>query len=157
MTDTYTSLPSMPAATRESLQHVLATEGNEQLAAILQRPRPEGFTLLDEIQVLGAASSFGRWADDIELLSTLKSMLFDDDLNALSDSAERVTRSVASPASGEGPEHELAKAAFDIAQSHQRESHSSCVRSERIDRTRGDYRRLLNTLRARIRDVTTGT
>ncbi|WP_430624669.1 hypothetical protein, partial [Pseudomonas syringae] len=157
MTDTYTSLPSMPAATRESLHLVLATEGREQLAAILQRPRPEGFTLLDEIQVLGAASSFGRWADDIELLSTLKSMLFDDDLNALSDSAERVTRSVASPASGEGPEHELAKAAFDIAQSHQRESHSSCVRSERIDRTRGDYRRLLNTLRARIRDVTTGT
>ncbi|MBS7413561.1 MULTISPECIES: hypothetical protein [Pseudomonas syringae group] len=158
MTDTYTaSLPSISAAGRESLQHMLTTEGSEQLAAILQRPRPEGFTLLDEIQVLGAASSFGRWADDIELLNTLKSVLFDDELNALGDSTERVTRSVDSPVSDAGPEHELAKAAFDIAQSHQRESHSPSVRAERIDRARGDYPRLLNTLRARLRDVKTGT
>ncbi len=128
MTDTYTaSLPSISAAGRESLQHMLTTEGSEQLAAILQRPRPEGFTLLDEIRVLGAASSFGRWADDIELLNTLKSVLFDDELNALGDSTERVTRSVDSPVSDAGPEHELAKAAFDIAQSHQRESHSPSV------------------------------
>jgi len=158
MTDTHTSsFPSMPVAGRERLQHMLATEGSEQLAAILQRPRPEGFTLLDEIQVLGAASVFGRWADDIELLNTLKSVLFDDELNVLRDSAERVTRSVASPALEAGPEHELAKAALDIAQSHQRESHSPSIRIERIDRTRGDYRRLLNTLRARMRDVKTGT
>ncbi len=157
MTDTYTaSFPSRPTVVRESLQHVLAVEGNEQLAAILQRPRPEGFTLLDEIQVLGAASAFGRWADDLELLSSLKSMLFDDELNALGDSAERVTRSVGSSTSEAGPEHELAKAAFDIAQSHQRESHSPGVRTGHIDRTRGDYPRLLNTLRARLRDVKTG-
>ena len=156
MTDT-SSLPSLSAASRERLQHVLAAEGSEQLAAILQRPRPEGFTLLDEIQLLGAASSFGRWADDIELLNTLKSVLFDDELNALRDSAERVTRSADSPTLAAGPEYELAKAAFDIAQSHQRESHSPSVRTERIDRSLGDYPRLLNTLRARIRDVKTGT
>ncbi|KPY85916.1 Uncharacterized protein ALO44_05303 [Pseudomonas syringae pv. tagetis] len=155
MTDTQTSaLPARPAA---SVHDLLAAQGNDHLTAILLRPRTEGFTLLDEITVLGAASSFKRWADDIQLLGTLKSMLFDDELHAFKGGAERVTRSVSPETSLTGPEDERAKAVFDIAQRHQREPHSPIIRTERLDRTRGDYPRLLNTLRARIRDLKTGT
>ncbi|EKG34019.1 hypothetical protein [Pseudomonas avellanae] len=158
MTDIYTPSPtSMPVAAQERLRHLLAAEGDEQLAALLRRPRPEGFTLLEEIQILGAFSAFGRWADDNELLSTLKSLLFDVELNAFADGTERVTRSVSPENSESGLEHELAKAAFDIAQRQQREPRSPIARTERIDRTLGDYPRLLNTLRARLRDLETGT
>ncbi|WP_058971622.1 hypothetical protein [Pseudomonas syringae] len=158
MTDIYTPSPtSMPVAPQERLRHLLAAKGDEQLAAFLRRPRPEGFTLLEEIQILGAFSAFGRWADDNELLSTLKSLLFDVELNAFEDGTERVTRSVSPENPESGLEHELAKAAFDIAQRQQREPRSTIARTERIDRTLGDYPRLLNTLRARLRDLKTGT
>ncbi|NVL31149.1 hypothetical protein F2S71_17565, partial [Pseudomonas syringae pv. actinidiae] len=136
MTDIYTSSPtSMAVAPQERLRHLLAAEGDEQLAALLRRPRPEGFTLLEEIQILGAFSAFGRWADDNELLSTLKSLLFDVELNAFGDGTERVTRSVSPENPESGLEHELAKAAFDIAQRQQREPRSPIARTERIDRT----------------------
>ncbi|EPN42848.1 hypothetical protein A245_34428, partial [Pseudomonas syringae pv. actinidiae ICMP 19096] len=158
MTDIYTPSPtSMPVAPQERLRHLLAAKGDEQLAAFLRRPRPEGFTLLEEIQILGAFSAFGRWADDNELLNTLKSLLFDVELNAFEDATERVTRSVSPENPESGLEHELAKAAFDIAQRQQREPRSTIARTERIDRTLGDYPRLLNTLRARLRDLKTGT
>lgn len=124
---------------------------------VLRLPRPGCCSLYEEIQALGATSHYDIWTDDEQLLTVVQTLLFDDGLQDLQRAAERVARSVeAMSPDTTRLQEQITQLAVLATQQHQQDA-PFVSPAPLIDRGKSDYTKLVNYLRARQRDLPSGT
>ena len=143
-------------------------DNDAQILEILRMPRQGYCTLFEEIQALGAASPYPHCAHDTELVESVQTLLFDDALQSPESDSARLERSAdllpypgathavpAKPISVR-QHQQMARTALEIVRRNQRQPPVR-VTTPQIDRTKSDYARLVNQMRARRRDIASGT